>query len=435
MRRLLLVSPHFPPTNAPDMHRVRIALPYFREFGWDPEVIAVQPEQVLAPRDPFLLATLPPDVPVHRVRAFSPAWGRIPGLGGLGYRCLPAVARQVQRLLDADSRPTLVYFSTTQFAVHAAIPRLAAQPRVKVVMDYQDPWVSHYYRQHPTVRPPGGRLKFALDQFLARRMQARVLPRTAGCTSVSPRYPEELMAACPQFSPGHFLVLPFGGAPRDFEILRTLPPETAGACPFPIVPGSINWVYAGRGGADMARALGAFFGALKEARQADPALARLRIHFLGTDYAAGARARPTVQPIAEAAGVGDLVTERPHRLAYGETLQALAAADAIIVPGSDDPGYTASKIYPCILARKPLLAIFREESSVAEVLRQTRAGVCVTFGANTPPADLQAAVRAAWFDHGAYGRMPATDWAAFEPYTARAMTARLCAFFDRIQPA
>lgn len=434
MRRLILVSPHFPPTNAPDMQRVRMALPYFSDLGWTPEVVAVEPEQVLAPCDPFLLATVPPDIPIHRVRAFGPGWGRIPGLGGLGYRCLPAVARCLRQLLDADPRPTLIYFSTTQFAVHAAIPQVASRAGVKVVMDYQDPWVSHYYRRHPSVRPPGGRLKFAFDQYLARRMQARVLPCTAGCTTVSPQYPQEIMADCPGLRPEHFLILPFGGADQDFETLRRLPAAALG--PNPILPDRdrINWVYAGRGGADMARALRAFFGALREAQSSDPTLARLRVYFLGTDYAAGARARATVRPIAESEGVGHLVVEQPHRLGYGETLQALAAADAIIVPGSDDPAYTASKIYPCILARKPLLAIFHRDSTVVDVLRRTRAGVCVTFANDTSDSDLRAAVRAGWFECRAYGRAPETDWAGFEPYTARAMTARLCGFFERSAP-
>ena len=36
MRRVLLVSPHFPPTNAPDHQRVRMSLPFYREHGWAP---------------------------------------------------------------------------------------------------------------------------------------------------------------------------------------------------------------------------------------------------------------------------------------------------------------------------------------------------------------------------------------------------------------
>ena len=112
-----------------------MALPYFRDHGWAAEVVAVEPGQVLAPHDPFLVATLPADVPVHRVKALSTRWGSVPGLGSLGYRCLPTITRRLHGLLRSDPRPTLVYFSTTQFAVHGAIPGLAKLPGVKVALD------------------------------------------------------------------------------------------------------------------------------------------------------------------------------------------------------------------------------------------------------------------------------------------------------------
>jgi len=41
LKKFLIVSPHFPPINAPDMQRVRMSLPYYRRCGWDPEVLTV----------------------------------------------------------------------------------------------------------------------------------------------------------------------------------------------------------------------------------------------------------------------------------------------------------------------------------------------------------------------------------------------------------
>ena len=81
MKRVLIVSPHFPPINAADMHRVRMVLPFLRENGWEAEVVAVRPDAVAAPRDEWLTEGLPPDVKVHRVKALGLGWGRVPGLG------------------------------------------------------------------------------------------------------------------------------------------------------------------------------------------------------------------------------------------------------------------------------------------------------------------------------------------------------------------
>ena len=64
LRTVLIVSPHFPPINAPDHQRVRMALPYFREFGWEPVVLAVAAEFSESSRDETLMATLPDDVEI-----------------------------------------------------------------------------------------------------------------------------------------------------------------------------------------------------------------------------------------------------------------------------------------------------------------------------------------------------------------------------------
>ena len=58
-------------------------------------------------------------------------------------------------------------------------------------------------------------------------------------------------------------------------------------------------------------------------------------------------ARPIAfRPLAEAAGVGDLVSETPQRIPYLDALEVLANSNVILLLGSDEPHYTASKIYP-----------------------------------------------------------------------------------------
>ena len=81
MKRLLCVTPAFPPNNAADCHRVRMALPYFQENGWEAEVLAVQPELVEAVQELELLQTVPARVRVHRVSAIPQKVTRVFGFG------------------------------------------------------------------------------------------------------------------------------------------------------------------------------------------------------------------------------------------------------------------------------------------------------------------------------------------------------------------
>lgn len=427
------MSPRFPPTNAADMHRVRQSLPYFREFGWDPAVLAVAPEYCEAPEDPWLMQTVPDDVPVVRTRAVPLSLTRRIGLGNLDLRALPFIARRGTTMLrEAQSRGEpfhLVYFSTTVMSVTALGRYWRYRFGIPYVLDLHDPWFSTYYDRPGAPSPPGGRVKYGLANSLARMLEPMTLRKAAHVISVSEAYPETLTERYPDLDADRFTVLPFGAPERDFEVLRQQPAEQS---VFNAKDGRRHWMYVGRAGADMRFSLTALFTALRQAREAHPkAVEDLRLHFVGTDYAAGDRARKSVAPVAEACGVGDLVEERPHRIPYAEALQSLLDADALLMPGSDDPGYTASKLYPYILARKPLLALFHADSSVVEILRSTGAGEVVSFQNHEPEEVVAKRVTQIWFANGVHRQTPETDWDAFAPYTAREMTRRQSEIFDR----
>ena len=108
-----------------------------------------------------------------------------------------------------------------------------------------------------------------------------------------------------------------------------------------------------------------------------------------------------------------MVSEVTDRIPYFEALQCLRDADALFVPGSDDPGYTASKIYPYILAKKPLLAVFHAESSVVGLLQKTRAGTVVGFHSGETAEAVSERIQATGWLAALKARLPATDWDAF----------------------
>jgi hypothetical protein len=155
------------------------------------------------------------------------------------------------------------------------------------------------------------------------------------------------------------------------------------------------------------------------------------VSFVGTDYAPPARARKTIAPVAEAEGVGTMVTELPARVPYFEGLRLLRDAHFLVVLGSDDPEYSPSKVYPYILARRPIVALLHASNPVADLLTRVGAGTVVTFrdAADVPAA----AARLAASLPELLTRMPAEpeiQWAAFEPFSARELTRRQCEAFD-----
>ena len=70
MKKVLIISPYFPPANAADMQRVRMSISYFSEFNWEPEVVSVDLRMSDINTHPLLLKYIPEYIPVHFVKAF-----------------------------------------------------------------------------------------------------------------------------------------------------------------------------------------------------------------------------------------------------------------------------------------------------------------------------------------------------------------------------
>ena len=427
MKKVLIVSPHFAPTNAPDMQRVRLALPYLRDCGWEPVILAIAHECIEGGvLDPLLESTYPADVRVVRVRGLAPRVTRRFGFGSLWLRCGRALRAAGEQLLRTE-KFDLVFFSTTQFDAFPLGPRWLREFGVPYVLDYQDPWVNDYYRRTKT-RPPGGALKFAFAQWRARRQEPVALRAAAGVIAVSDAYGPTLAAQYPWFEAARVSLLPFGAAATDIAIARQHVPAR------PLVDfndGLFHHVYAGRCGPDMSISLTIIFRAFKLFLAKHPErAARIRFDFIGTDYAPPPLGREWAIPIARAEGLELYVREHCYRVPYFDALHYLVKADALLAVGSNDPTYSASKIFPYILADRPMLVVFNARSPVLAFAHRTDSGLRFSFDTAGDIERISAQLAEIWFAQGGMTERRPANLEAFEPFTARSMTRRLAACFD-----
>jgi hypothetical protein len=427
MRKVLIVSPHFAPINAPDMQRTRLALPYLRALGWEPTVLAVAPDLVEGGvNEPLLELTYPSDIRIIRTRGVSPRLTRPFGIGSLWIRCGAALRAAGDNLL-ANEKFDLVFFSTTQFEFFAFGPRWKKRFGVPYVLDYQDPWVNDYYRRTRTT-PPGGWIKFSFSQWSARRREPAILRDAAAVVAVSRAYRKSFSIAYPWFAKKKVLILPFGAAAQDFLVAKERMPDE------PLVrfgDGLFHHVYTGRCGPDMSTSVTIVFRAFKKFLAARPAEAeRIRFHFIGTDYAPRPYGRDWAMPVAHAEGIEKYVTEHCYRVQYFDALYYLVKADALIAVGSNDPTYSASKIFPYVLARRPILLIFNSESPVMSIGDELRCGLRYGFRDSADIDSLVEQVAAEWFFDGKMKQYLETERSVFLPYTAEGMTRQLADCFD-----
>jgi hypothetical protein len=413
LKKVLIISPYFPPVNAADMQRIRTSLPYFAANGWAPSVVMIDEGYADVSKDELLTASLPADIPIYKVKALRKSLTSKLGLGSIALRAMWHYRRKVDEIL-AKERYDLVYFSTTQFPVCALGAHWKRKFKVPYVIDMQDPWYSEHYLDKPkNERPPKYRFIYALHKYLERTAMEQV----DGLISVSESYIDVLRNRYATLKDVPSSVITFGAFSPDIAVTQANRRQFENL----LTPGMINIVYAGRGGNDMHKAISPVFEALKRGLTEQPAFfSRMRFYFIGTSYAPKGEGKPTILPLARQVGVVDFVTEITDRISYYHTL---------FIPGSDHASYTASKIYPYLLVQKPLLAIFNKDSTAATILKTCALNVQVLTFDERPSQLAEAAysVLTTW----AKGKLsPVVLLDSFEAYSSAQLTTKQTDLFN-----
>ena len=422
MKRVLIVSPSFPPTSTADLHRVRASLPHFAEFGWSPYVLAIRPEDHGGLTEPELRATVP-DVPVTRTRALPAGLTRLLGIGNPGLRALGHLYAAGAGLIKRESID-LVYFSTTMFPVTILGRIWKARFGTPYVVDFQDPWRTDY---RGAARPRGPKAAFA--RTMHGMLEPLTMRKVDGVVAVSAAYVHSLVERYPWLEERECAVIPFGASARDLDVARA---ATWASPLFDRDDGRIHGVAVGRGGRDMAAACELLFGALRSLDAQSRGMRPVHLWFVGTDYAAGSRGKETVAPVARAFGLGSMVTESPARVPYLEGLRLLEAGHFTVILGSDDAAYSPSKVYPCLLAGRPFVAVLHASSPVVPLLQNAGTGIVATFQPGgdliSTREDLAKELARLIANAPQDVRVPSHILDSFSP---RELTRRQCAVFDR----
>jgi len=364
MRRVLMVSPHFPPDSSAASHRVRLLAPHLTEAGWAPTILTLDPSAYEGRLDHDLEALVPASLPIVRTSAWPAAATRLVGLGDIGLRAFTGLRRACRALLSRERFDALFI---TVYPVYPALlgPRLKAEFHVPFVLDYQDPWVGAWGRS--VGGGPGGApdWKSRASRRLGEWLEPQAVAMADALVAVSQGTLDGIVERTPAAGRLPHGVIPLGFEPADFESLRRRPRRLPH---FDAADGLVHLCYVGTLLPTGRDTLALLLQGLARARAEDPAAARLRLHFFGTSNQSTSDTY-RVLPLAQELGVADCVSEVPGRLDYLDALSVLTSASGILLLGSSERHYTASKLYPALLAQRPLFALFHEASSVVSILR------------------------------------------------------------------
>ncbi len=424
MKTVAIIAPEFSPFSLPPAIRVRFFANHLKEFGWHPVVFSVQPEYIEDAPDWEFARMIPEDLEIIRVKALHPKWTRKIGIGDLGMRCFPYMIGALRNFCK-KRHVYLLFIPGPPWHTFLVGPRIKKEFNIPFVIDYIDPWVSSWGQGEPLWK------KSFWYRQMAILLEPFALRSVDHITAVSDGTNEGVRLRYPFLRAEQFTSIPYGGEPGDFDYLRKNPR------PNPFWDKDDGCFHISYVGAMLPKAYGtlrALFSAVIHMREHAPALfKRLRFHFIGTTYDPNPR-EGLVMPVAREMGVDSIVSEHPKRIPYIDAINVLCQSDALFGMGTSEAHYTASKIFPYVLAQRPLLAAYHEASSVVDILRKIGTGFIVTYSDAAPvesKVDLIREKLTLLLTKPQDCGFP-FDLSVFEKFTARTMTRSLADVFDRV---
>ena len=431
-RRVLIVVSAWSPAMLADMQRARMLAWELPKLGWDVEVLTPRASEirqdVIEPDPTGFFAA---DTPVHEVG--SAIRGAFEALGSTthAWRTWFPLRRRGRDLLSSKCFD-LVYFTTTTFVYFSLGPRWRRECDVPYVLDFHDPWL----KPEALGTRRGSLSRSELMARLAARMERDAVVGAQGIVSVSPAYIEQLrrryaVAEPAWLAPARNAVIPFGALERDMDV-AVQPSRAARRMGREIVVR-----YVGAGGRIMARSFDLISRAVASLRERRSPLAdRLRIELYGTIYGWKPGDGKELEGIGRRAGIGDLVTERPERVAYRRSLELLQESDGALVLGVDDAGYMPSKLFSYALSGKPLLvSLHRRSPAFAVVAEMPQHVHALWFDDHDEMPILDAARTVASFADVAAAEATFERRTMLEPFLAPGMARRHAELFDACMDA
>ena len=365
MKKILILYPHFPPSNLVGVHRIRLFAQHLPSFGWEPVILTVHEDYYEENKDYNLVKLLPPQLRIEKAKAFSLTKPRL--IGDIGLRAFWQLYQKGKQLLQNEKFDFLLCSIPSFYC--ALIGRLLhLTTGIRYGIDYQDPWVHKF---------PGSNKFFSrhwLSTNIAKILEPVAVKNTSLITGIAEGYYNAVIKRNPGLQKILTGAMPMGGEVKDYEILASLQIEPY---LFKKKFDKLQFVYAGAMLPKAYLPLEKIFQAIVADRNT---FEQVEFHFIGTGKKPDDLTGFNIKPLAEKFGLyNSIVFEYPARIQYLDVLVHLNIADAIFILGSTEPHYTPSKVYQAVLSGKPIFAVLHKESSAVKVIEKSKVGIVLSF--------------------------------------------------------
>ncbi|MCC6692639.1 MAG: hypothetical protein IT253_04485 [Chitinophagaceae bacterium] len=366
LKKIIIISPHFPPSNLTAVHRARFFAQHLPQLGWEPIILTVHEDYYEEAQDSNLAKLLPHWLRVEKVKAIKVTKPRL--IGDIGLRAFVSMYRKAKKII-LEENIDFVYITIPSFYGALWGRWLHQSTGVAYGIDYIDPWV-HVF--------PGSNKIFSRHWWATKVsgfLEPIAVKKAALITGVAESYFEGVMERNVKLKEkAIFLAIPFGSEKRDHKKVKEFDLQ-----PYLFKPNAskLRMVYAG---AMLPKAYSLLENIFLSFNNNPQIFEDVEIHFIGTGKTPTDPKGYTIKPYAEKFGLWKKnIFEYPERIPYLDVLVHLNAANAVFILGSTEPHYTPSKVYQAVLSGKPVLAVLHSQSTAVEVLTKSGAGYVVDF--------------------------------------------------------
>lgn len=365
MKTLLIIYPHWPPSNLVGVHRVRLIANELRTLGWHPIVLTVHEDDYEEPHDPLSEKLVGDSIEVIKTRARAVL--NIGGkrlIGDIGLRAFynlkeAAIKLCEERTIDCAwiSIPSW-YTSLIGTALH--------RRGVPFGIDYQDPWVHELPKSVSLL----SRARWTV--LLAKALEPIAVKNAHFITGINGAYFRGCLERNPHLKKKPQGELQLGFSPSDHA--HQLPELTG-----PWEERERIFIYAGAYLPLSTPLWEAFFDALARCRRTGTLPENVRFYLFGT----GSSLQNGLASVARKKGLEEYVVEHPERIPFLHVQEFMRRAEGVLSVGSTEPHYSASKTFQCLLSGNKIFSVCHGESEAREILQRCKADAYHTDFCNT----------------------------------------------------